>query len=205
MGVVYACFIFSLSVGAHAATVNIDFSIYTPGSSLASADGVAFSLSGGPDGVGGSPTISTENVGAQRDAGLLTNSRFGGNTPTTTILEFTFDALASNVSFFYNNGGRGTASEIGDSYYEAFDEVGGLLETGSLNPVDPGDAHATLEHTLTASGIRSIQFNNASDGTESWWFGVASLSATTVPVPASVWLFGSGLLGLIGIAKRKAA
>jgi hypothetical protein len=26
-----------------------------------------------------------------------------------------------------------------------------------------------------------------------------------VPVPAAVWLFGSGLLGLIGIARRKAA
>jgi len=24
-----------------------------------------------------------------------------------------------------------------------------------------------------------------------------------VPVPAAVWLFGSGLLGLIGIARRK--
>ena len=28
---------------------------------------------------------------------------------------------------------------------------------------------------------------------------------TVVPVPAAVWLFGSGLLGLIGIAKRKRA
>jgi len=26
---------------------------------------------------------------------------------------------------------------------------------------------------------------------------------TTVPVPAAVWLFGSGLLGLVGIARRK--
>jgi hypothetical protein len=26
---------------------------------------------------------------------------------------------------------------------------------------------------------------------------------TVVPVPAAVWLFGSGLLGLIGVAKRK--
>ncbi len=33
--------------------------------------------------------------------------------------------------------------------------------------------------------------------------GIATLSA--VPVPATVWLFGSGLLGLIGIAKRKKA
>lgn len=28
-------------------------------------------------------------------------------------------------------------------------------------------------------------------------------TASTVPVPAAVWLFGSGLLGLIGIARRK--
>lgn len=29
--------------------------------------------------------------------------------------------------------------------------------------------------------------------------------AAAVPVPAAVWLFGSGLLGLIGIARRKKA
>ncbi|MEN8205169.1 MAG: VPLPA-CTERM sorting domain-containing protein [Pseudomonadota bacterium] len=28
---------------------------------------------------------------------------------------------------------------------------------------------------------------------------------TVVPVPAAVWLFGSGLLGLVGVARRKAA
>ena len=31
------------------------------------------------------------------------------------------------------------------------------------------------------------------------------LTPTAVPVPAAVWLFGSGLLGLIGIARRKKA
>ncbi len=30
-------------------------------------------------------------------------------------------------------------------------------------------------------------------------------AVSAVPVPAAVWLFGSGLLGLIGIARRKAA
>ena len=29
-------------------------------------------------------------------------------------------------------------------------------------------------------------------------------SFTVIPVPAAVWLFGSGLLGLVGIARRKA-
>ena len=30
-----------------------------------------------------------------------------------------------------------------------------------------------------------------------------NITATTVPIPAAVWLFGSGLLGLIGVARRK--
>jgi len=34
---------------------------------------------------------------------------------------------------------------------------------------------------------------------------LANISYNTVPIPAAVWLFGSGLIGLIGIAKRKKA
>ena len=32
---------------------------------------------------------------------------------------------------------------------------------------------------------------------------ITAFSATVVPVPAAVWLFGSGLVGLIGFARRK--
>jgi len=35
--------------------------------------------------------------------------------------------------------------------------------------------------------------------------GHVSSTPTVVPVPAAVWLFGSGLLGLVGIARRKKA
>ncbi len=34
---------------------------------------------------------------------------------------------------------------------------------------------------------------------------VTSITPAAVPVPAAVWLFGSGLLGLVGIARRKKA
>ena len=33
--------------------------------------------------------------------------------------------------------------------------------------------------------------------------GPASWTMTIVPIPTAVWLFGSGLIGLIGIARRK--
>lgn len=36
------------------------------------------------------------------------------------------------------------------------------------------------------------------------WFLVDDITLNAVPVPAAVWLFGSGLLGLIGLARRKA-
>ena len=34
-------------------------------------------------------------------------------------------------------------------------------------------------------------------------FSIDSLSGYVVPIPSAIWLFGSGLLGLIGIARGK--
>ncbi len=41
------------------------------------------------------------------------------------------------------------------------------------------------------------------DGIYGEW-NTGSFTAAVVPVPAAVWLLGSGLLGLVGIARRKA-
>jgi hypothetical protein len=35
-------------------------------------------------------------------------------------------------------------------------------------------------------------------------FGVVGIEINPIPVPAAVWLFSSGLLGLVGVARRKA-
>ena len=34
---------------------------------------------------------------------------------------------------------------------------------------------------------------------------ITALSVSAVPIPAAVWLFGSGIIGLIGVARRKKA
>jgi hypothetical protein len=36
-------------------------------------------------------------------------------------------------------------------------------------------------------------------------YKTTGLAVTSVPVPATAWLFGSGLIGLTGVARRKHA
>ena len=46
-----------------------------------------------------------------------------------------------------------------------------------------------------ASNTFTMQFDNDS--------GLVAASVSAVPVPAAVWLFGSGLIGMVGVARRK--
>jgi len=43
------------------------------------------------------------------------------------------------------------------------------------------------------------------DGNSIKAWAVADGDINAVPVPAAVWLFGSGFLGLVGVARRKKA
>ena len=40
-------------------------------------------------------------------------------------------------------------------------------------------------------------------GLASYLYGSALVRETVVPIPSAVWLFGSGLIGLVGLARRK--
>lgn len=57
------------------------------------------------------------------------------------------------------------------------------------------NAFAGYAYLLRADGSRVLTYINPT--------GHSDYVATTVPVPAAVWLLGSGLLGLVGVARRK--
>lgn len=86
---------------------------------------------------------------------------------------------------------------------------GFMFDMTSVNVVFQNSNFLLLSGSGTVSG-------NGFDATQGIWnfsgqtatqitFSWSSSSATVVPVPAAAWLFGSGLLGLVGIARRKNA
>ena len=128
----------------------------------------------------------------------------GGDTWT-----FTFD-YATNPGF-----GPAGDTQVG-AFIRVFDGAFNLLADDTLdtNTTSAEFLNGTLSVTLDSAwtgGFFQVGFNNLVGNYEdSGMFydnaclsNDGSCSAPAVPVPAAVWLFGSGLLGLVGVARRK--
>jgi hypothetical protein len=88
----------------------------------------------------------------------------------------------------------------------------GMTNTGPFSNVQSGYYYWSATEYAPSTNLAWL-FDTAnglqdSDGKAyslyAWAVHSGDVGATTVPVPAAVWLFGSGLLGLIGVARRKA-
>ena len=83
--------------------------------------------------------------------------------------------------------------ETGMNVTTATESLGSLLAPGSFTfDAAPGEYYVSFFGFADASAPSLGQYG-------------IEISQVVVPVPAAVWLFGSGLLGLIGIARRKKA
>lgn len=76
---------------------------------------------------------------------------------------------------------------------------GGSTILASGNTVYGSEVYGTIQFQGTYSQLTwtNPQYEH--------WYGFTVGVPVVVPVPAAVWLFGSGLLGLIGMARRKVA
>lgn len=71
------------------------------------------------------------------------------------------------------------------------------ISDGSLIPDDLGAFHSSL--------LVGIKFNASGDESGIVFASLNGMSVSAVPLPPAVWLFGVGLIGLAGVAKRSKA
>jgi hypothetical protein len=106
---------------------------------------------------------------------------------------------------------------INTTTYEFLPDGGGLLSPGVWGTVGfdtfgvapTGDITiALLNLTVLSAGTSNVIIQSSAffdDVATQLDPTLTPLVVGSVPVPAAVWLFGSGLLGLIGVARRKTA
>ncbi len=119
--------------------------------------------------------------------------------------------LSNAANMFFNisltNGGGEVFSWSRGGVDDGIDGVKGTV--GGTEYSDP----FTLNYGITGNtifdpvaGFFSAEINNLPGGSYTLNIKMENQvnGAAVVPVPAAVWLFGSGLLGLIGVARKKA-
>ncbi len=86
------------------------------------------------------------------------------------------------------------------NYYAPFDAIDSDAEPTNIVPNDWDTIY------LNVSGNRDIyypDYNYSEFQNYNFRVNITSATVSTVPLPAAVWLFGAGILGLFGFAYRK--
>jgi len=102
----------------------------------------------------------------------------------------------------------GTTGAAGFASLIQIFEDGSLIEDVSNNPMGTMTLQGTFQSGRTyqlISGIAVFGDTNYYPVSTGNGTGFFSTSLTIVPIPVSIWLFGSGLLGLFGISIHKKA
>jgi hypothetical protein len=123
-----------------------------------------------------------------------------GNTAYQTFTTGAFAGAAGTIN--------GTAvTNVGDVDGDGIDDYTGVMVTGGQVGSAWGGFFGAVYYEVWKFNIRSN--TTASGYNVDTIFGTAggdfAQYASAIPVPAAVWLFGSGLLGLVGVARRKKA
>lgn len=155
----------------------------------------------------GDTGVSSDGTTLTMDAtafSIVTDSGFIEIPDVDFSLTASYSSFDGGITYTFINGSL-TAGTLLSASFGTMD----ILSLGSTGNflADVTYTGGSLTGGLTSGRIEGL-FSNATSGDFSSAFNADSVIAKVgpvVPVPAAVWLFGSGLIGLIGVARRKKA
>lgn len=123
--------------------------------------------------------VTSENSETLYGIGGWIDSNTGGGAKITFLLDG-YDVSGNDTDNIGNTNRDGESIGVGWTFV-------GVIETNGFQTVE----------------IREL---SGKDAQQEFIFGDSfTIGVSAVPIPAAAWLFGSGLLGLVGIARRKKA
>ena len=123
-----------------------------------------------------------------------TGSIMVNGTEITTLTPWRTDITASPPSPQYNAGSHGVYEPSGDATFYIFN-LGGFIEARS-----PGGMLDYMTVGIEWSGFSQVHFDVYS---ANGFYNPPSHDVTAVPEPATMLLLGTGLVGLVGLKRRK--
>ncbi len=186
-----------LLVSGAANAVAIDSLVITGGSfSMAGASGTINPAAFADMTVGGYDGSAPASTGTEAEYATtsIATFQFGGFGP---VAVYTSETDGVNSGFAPVTGDlTGTDLSLDLSSWTAYWNGNSFNQGGMINTTVDGSGNFTATWLAPVNG-------GPFDGQNGDWTVTGTVSA--VPVPAAVWLFGSGLVGLAGIARRRKA
>ena len=166
----------------------------------------------------GAESMTWDVVGSDRAAGMpsvngiMTTAREGTDSSVTAIQHGLYNTLQTNIELYAQNlDNIDTDYAADNSYFLTGGDYAG--DTGTWGSFAGNVTFATASYgdtmefwQLTTGLIEGRRPSPTAEHTKlagTWTLADNKLVYTAVPVPAAVWLLGSSLIGLVGVARRR--
>lgn len=128
-------------------------------------------------------------------------------------LETSINLRATNIDHDFWLATSNTAPNLGLDFMTAFTGFTTTVHdplASFQGATDLSGIHQNLQYLAIGAPLHALAgsfpgFDNPDTFGDAFSITSQTVQLATVPIPAAVWLFGSGLLGLVGISRRKKA